>query len=295
MSDGTAVLGRVSPSERTFFGYLFWLSRPRFWLYLAGPVAIGVVYAASSTSEFFTPLTVALFLYFLFPANVYLYGINDIFDADIDEYNPKKSDEGREVRYTGEGAVIAIVVVSGVLGLGFVPFVPAEATVGMLGFLLLGAAYSAPPLRLKTTPFLDSLSNGLYIMPAIVAYATLAASFPPLLAVAGGWAWTMAMHTFSAIPDIEPDRQAGIQTTATVFGQRLTLTYCAGFWLLAAVLMALVHPLLGVPFLAYPLFVALIAAFSIDVERAYWWFPVLNTLVGAALTMGAIWELLYGL
>lgn len=295
MSDVTEVLGRVTPSERTFLGYLFWLSRPRFWLYLAGPVVLGVVYAASSTTEFFTPLTVVLFLYFLLPANVYLYGVNDIFDADIDEYNPKKSDDGREVRYSGDGTVTALVVVSGILGFGFVPFVPAEAAVGMVGFLILGAAYSVPPLRLKTTPFLDSFSNGLYVMPAIVAYAALAESFPPLLAIAGGWAWTMAMHTFSAVPDIEPDRQAGIRTTATLLGQRSTLAYCAGFWLLATVLMALVHPLLGAPFLAYPTFVALVVAFGVDVDRAYWWFPVLNTLVGAVLTMGAIWELLYGL
>jgi hypothetical protein len=33
--------------------------------------------------------------------------------------------------------------------------------------------YSAPPLRFKTTPFLDSLSNGLYILPGVVAYAAI--------------------------------------------------------------------------------------------------------------------------
>ena len=78
-------LNRLAPSEQSFLGYLFWLSRPRFWLYLAGPVVVGVVYGSDAVGSFVQPVTVAMFLYFLLPANVYLYGVNDIFDADIDE------------------------------------------------------------------------------------------------------------------------------------------------------------------------------------------------------------------
>ena len=294
MSDVPSALQRVAPSERTFLGHLFGLSRPRFWLYLAGPVVVGLVYAADSIDELFHPLAVALFLYFLIPANVFLYGVNDIFDVDVDEYNPKKSDEGREVRYTGGWKVPATVVASAVIGLTFVPILPAEAVAGMAGFLVLGTAYSAPPARLKTTPVLDSFSNGLYVMPAIVAYSTLADGFPPLLAIAGGWAWAMAMHTFSAIPDIEPDRDARIETTATLLGERWTLFYCAGGWLLATALMGAVHPFLGAVFLVYPVFVGFVTFLTIDVDRAYWWFPALNTLAGMVLTMGGIWRVLYG-
>lgn len=294
MSDVTGVLERVTPSGRTFLGSLFWLSRPRFWLYLAGPAAVGVVYAATAPGEFVSPLSVALVLYFLVPANVFLYGVNDVFDADVDEYNPKKSAEGREVRWTGDRRVTAVVVASALGGLAFVPVLPVESVVGMASFLLLGAAYSAPPARLKTTPFLDSVSNGLYVMPALVTYGALAEAFPPLLAVAGGWAWTMAMHTFSAVPDIEPDREAGIETTATLLGRRWALAYCAGCWLLAAVLMGLVHPLLGGLFLVYPAFVLAIAVTEVDVARAYWWFPALNTLAGMLLTMGGVWLVVSG-
>lgn len=294
MSDVVDRLGRYAPSERTLLGYLFWLSRPRFWLYLAGPVIVGTVYAGSSPRDLFGPLSVALFLYFLVPANVFLYGVNDIFDADVDEYNPKKSDEGREVRYSGDRVVTAVALGSGLLGVAFVPFLPVEGIAGMAGFLALGAAYSAPPLRFKTTPILDSVSNGLYVMPAVVAYGAVAGTAPPLLAVASGWVWAMAMHTFSAIPDIEPDRRAGIQTTATLLGETRTLVYCGVCWLLAAALMGLVHPLLGAALLVYPVFIALVAALDVDVARAYWWFPVLNTLAGMALTMGGLWVMLYG-
>jgi 4-hydroxybenzoate polyprenyltransferase len=164
----------------------------------------------------------------------------------------------------------------------------------LLGFYALGAQYSAPPLRLKTTPVLDSLSNGLYILPGVLAYLAVAGAFPPLLAVAGAWLWTMAMHTFSAVPDIAPDREAGIRTTATMLGERGALAYCGLCWLLAAGLMALVHPFLGAVFAVYPVFAVGVGATDVAIDRAYWWFPVLNTLAGMVLTMGGIWVILYG-
>ncbi|MXR52095.1 prenyltransferase [Halovenus sp. WSH3] len=293
MIDVSDRLSALAPSEQTLVGYLFWLSRPRFWFYLAGPVVVGVAYGASSTAEYFTPLTVALFAYFLVPANVFLYGINDLFDADIDEVNPKKSDEGREVQYRGSRSVTVIVVCSALAAVVFVPALPTVGVAALAGFLLLGTTYSAPPVRFKTTPLLDSISNGLYIMPGLVAYAALAGELPPTLVIVGGWLWTMGMHTFSAIPDIEPDRAAGIQTTATVLGRDRTLAYCAGCWLAAAGAMGVVHPFFAAVLAIYPLFVVGIVLASVDIDRAYWWFPVLNTVAGALLTMAAVWRLTY--
>ena len=294
MTDVAGRLSSLTPSERTLPGYLFWLSRPRFWLYLAGPVIVGVVYGAAGPGEVVQPITVALFAYFLLPANLFLYGVNDIFDADIDALNPKKAEDGREVQYTGSRAVAAVVAGATLLGAAFVPFLPRTALLPFAGFYLLGVAYSAPPLRFKTTPFLDSLSNGLYVLPALVSYATLTGSFPPAVAVAGGWIWAMGMHTFSAIPDIEPDRAAGIHTTATLLGKRRTLVYCGACWLAAAGLMTWLHPFLGGVFAVYLLFVAGIVAGSVAVSRAYWWFPVVNTLAGMVLTLGGIWGLIHG-
>lgn len=296
MGDVPEQLSRFVPSEQSALGYLFWLSRPRFWLYLAGPVVVADVYAAETAVGFFQPLTVALFLYFLVPANIFLYGVNDIFDADLDELNPKKAAEGREVRYGNHRGwhVIAPVAGAAALALVFVPLLSNRALVPLAGFLILGAAYSVPPFRLKTTPLFDSLSNGLYILPGAVTYTAIAGGYPPLAAVAGGWVWAMGMHTFSAIPDIDPDRRAGVQTTATLLGESRTLAYCAGCWLLAAGLMGLVHPALAAVFAVYPVFVGVVVLADIDIDRAYWWFPVLNTVAGAVLTMLGIWEVQYG-
>ena len=289
-------LDRVLPPEGTFAGYLLRLSRPRFWLYLAGPVVVGVTFAADTTAELFSPLALVLFGYFLLPANVYLYGINDVFDRDVDAGNPKK--EAREVRYDGSRAVLIAVALSGLAGALFVPFFAMRGQYGAafatLLYLLLATEYSAPPLRFKTTPFLDSASNGLYVLPAVIAFAAVAGSLPPLGAIAGGWLWAMGMHTFSAIPDIEPDREAGIRTTATELGEASTYRYCAAVWLLAAVVFATVHPFFTALLLVYPLLVFGIVRSDVDVDDAYWWYPIVNTLAGMVITLAGLWVLLYG-
>ena len=157
-----------------------------------------------------------------------------------------------------------------------------------VGSFLWAVEYSAPPFRFKTTPFLDSVSNGLYILPGAAAYAVVAGSHPPLSAVVGAWLWSMGMHTFSAIPDIEPDRAAGIETTATVLGETRTYAYCGVMWLAAAVAFAFLDTRIALPLLAYPVVVFGIYWSEVPVDRAYWWYPALNTLVGALLTMGLL-------
>ena len=286
------LLDRTLPSESTPTGYVLRMSRPRFWLYLAGPVVVGVAYAASSRWELFAPTAVALFAYFLLPANVFLYGVNDVFDADVDEKNPKKDE--REVRYRGGRLVPALVIATGLLGVAFLPLLSPAGDAAMVAFLLLAVEYSAPPLRFKTTPLLDSVSNGLDVLPGFVAYAALAGEAPPVAAVAGGWLWAMGMHTFSAVPDIEPDRRAGIRTTATVLGEGRTYAYCAGCWLAAAAVFGTVHPFFAAVLGGYPLFVAGIVAADVDVDRAYWWFPAVNTVAGMTLTLAALWVMIHG-
>ncbi|UPV73416.1 prenyltransferase [Halorussus limi] len=297
-------------SSAATLGYLLKLSRPRFWLYLAGPVLVGVAYGASAASDLFAPAAVALFAYFLVPANVYLYGVNDAFDADIDAENPKKTGEDApEARFRGGRTVTAAVAVCGLAGLALAvafatgalarsPNPPAGATVGVaawvVAFLVLGYAYSAPPFRLKTVPPLDSVSNGLYVLPGAAAFVAVAGRQPPALAVAGGWLWAMAMHTFSAIPDIDPDRRAGIRTTATALGERRTLAYCGAVWLLAAGAFGLLDRRAGVLLLLYPLLAAGVAETDADVARVYWWFPAVNGLVGMVLTLGGLWGVVRG-
>ena len=293
MSTVTDRLSTVLPGEESRPGYLFWLSRLRFWLYQGGPVVVAVTYAADGPGELFSPLAIALFLYFTIPGNVFLYGVNDVFDRDIDQVNPKK-DEGREVSYRGDRIVVAAIVASGLLAAGFLPWLPPLGVAALLAWAALSVEYSAPPLRFKTTPFLDSLSNGLYILPGVVAYAAVEGVAPPATAVAGAWLWTMGMHTFSAIPDIGPDREAGIETTATFLGESNTYYYCVMCWLTAAFVFTFTHWLFGALLLVYPGLVFGILAVGVDIDEAYWWYPAINTLVGMAFTLVGLWVMLYG-
>jgi 4-hydroxybenzoate polyprenyltransferase len=279
-------------SARDRLSRLVVVSRPRFWLYLAGPVAVGVVYGVTfgdggRPADLFAPLPIALFAYFLLPANVFLYGVNDAFDADVDRVNPKKDGE-YERRFRGDPVVALGVAVAAGLGIAVVAAAPPVARPWLVGFLALAVAYSAPPFRFKTSPGLDSVSNGLYVLPGAAAYAAVAGTHPPALAVAGGWVWSMAMHTFSAVPDIEPDREAGIRTTATVLGAGRTYAYCGLCWLVAAAAFAALDLRLGALLLVYPVAVAWIAWSDVAVERAYWWYPAINTAVGTVMTLGAL-------
>jgi len=266
--------------------YLIKLSRPRFWFYLAGPIVVAVAYAASDPADLITPTTVALFVYFVGPANIYLYGINDLFDTDIDAANPKKGD--KEVHYTGQGFVPVIVVASGLALFGLFPLVNRGAWPWLLLYAVLATEYSAPPFRFKTTPFLDSVSNGLYILPGVAAYVTVAGTQPPLTIIVGAWLWAMAMHTFSAIPDIEPDRRAGIDTTATVLGERGAFGYCIAVWAAAAVAFGIQDVRAGIVIGLYAVIATGVLTSEVSVDRAYWWYPYINTGIGAGLTLWAL-------
>ena len=183
--------------------FLIKVSRPRFWLYVFGPYLVGLAAAASSGQDFLR-LDAALFaLFFLFPANLLIYGVNDIFDFETDRRNPKKEEYEMLVRpESHRHLAIAAVLLN-------VPFIAAalvlapQALPSLAGFLFFSIFYSAPPIRAKAIPFFDSAFNVLYVFPGAFAYQMLTGSFMPLSLFIAAGLWTMAMHAYSAIPDID--------------------------------------------------------------------------------------------
>ncbi len=96
----------------------------------------------------------------------------------------------------------------------------------------------------------------------------------------------MAMHAYSAIPDIESDSKAGIKTIATQLGATGTLLFCL---ICYAVSTYLAYQFLGLFALvcAVAYFVMIIVSFyfkkSEKLFDVYRVFPLLNSLIGFAL------------
>jgi 4-hydroxybenzoate polyprenyltransferase len=255
------------------------ISRPRFWLYTAGPYLLGYTASSEAICDLLSPAFIGIFLYFMIPANFYLYGINDLFDLDTDVYNPKKG--SREVLSTEIGVtkLAAVVIASLVISIPVLAILRGYPMLLMMLFLLLSTIYSAPPLRLKSRAFLDSYSNSLYAVPMIMGYSQNRGYLPETSIIIASILWTAAMHAFSAIPDIEYDRKAGLRTTAVLLGARGSLAFCTINWGLASLIAITYDPLL-LPSLLYPAISLYLLFKPESVERIYWQFPKINTVMG---------------
>ena len=264
----------------------FRVSRFRFWIYTGGTYVVGYALGMADISAFFRPDYLVFLLYFFFPANVFIYGVNDYWDRETDIRNPKKGT--KEYLADSSDRDDLALLVAAVGGLTLLLMLPLDA-VGraiLIVFLSLSYCYSARPLRFKTVPFLDFSSNMLYIMPGIFGFHLAGGMLPPLPLVIAGYLHISAMHLFSAIPDIAFDRAAGITTTAVVLRKRASLLLCFAFWsLLAAITITLAgfYPL-SLLVLIYPLLpLTLLLGKKMSIERAYWYLPYINTCLGGLL------------
>ncbi|MDO8056059.1 MAG: UbiA family prenyltransferase, partial [Candidatus Hermodarchaeota archaeon] len=150
-----------------FVRLAFRISRPRFWLYLGGTYLIGYMIGITTIFELLNPFFALNLFFFLFPANVFLYGVNDYYDEDTDIFNPKKDDKEYRVTAKDRRTLIALILVSFLYGLLLLIIHPDNIARLLFGiFLLLSFLYSAKPIRFKARPFIDFMSNFLYVMPA---------------------------------------------------------------------------------------------------------------------------------
>jgi len=266
----------------------FRISRPRFWLYLGGTYLIGYSIGVTMLGQFLTPFFILHLFFFILPANVFLYGVNDYFDEDTDIFNPKKEDKEYRVTLKDKRNLILLILVSFSYGLILLVFQPDSiARLLFASFLILSFLYSAKPIRFKARPFLDFMSNFLYVIPAILAFYQLRLSLPPILPLFAAFMWTSAMHLFSAVPDIEADKQAEITTTAVLIGAIPSLILCFAFWLTFAVILVFITPwnspwnLLMFSYPTIPLY--LILRRNANIDRVYWLFPYWNAIFGLIL------------
>ncbi|MBK0419430.1 prenyltransferase [Leucobacter sp. CSA1] len=232
-------------------------SRPVSWVNTAFPFAAATLLTTREVDW----LLVVGTIYYLVPYNLALYGVNDVFDYASDVKNPRKGGI--------EGALLPPALHRPMLWLAFganLPFLalllaagtPASAlALAVSSFALV--AYSAPGLRFKEQPVLDSItSSAHFVTPAIVGLALAGADVDTalVLLLAAFFVWGVAAHAFGAVQDIVPDREAGIGSIATALGAARTVRIALALWLTAGALMLLTPwpgPLaagLAVPYLA---------------------------------------------
>jgi 4-hydroxybenzoate polyprenyltransferase len=271
------------------FATVLKVSRPRFWHYTAGTFLIGSLFGMVGFAGLLSPWFIVHFLFFLWFANVFIYGVNDWFDRDTDAFNPKKDAKEHRVQRKEKRELFFWLYLSFFVAivLNVVWFSPVLLVL-WLCFFFLSFFYSVPPLRFKAFPFVDFLSNALYLFPGFIGYYFASGSLPSFEAVIAGWAWVGGMQLFSAIPDIVADKRAKLRTTAVVLGFVPSLLLTSALWLVAVVFGLFVLPwwfLLGV---VYPLMPLLVLLLRLDIEKVYWWFPYVNLVMGFLLFVGGV-------
>lgn len=263
------------------WGRIITISRPHFWLYTTGPALLAL--ATITDWRDISLVTVFLCFYFTLPANLLIYGVNDIFDYETDKLNPKKQDFEGLITPDKRPYVWRWIVVLNLPFLLLIPFMSIQTVLACVAFLFFSLQYSMPPIRAKEIPFIDSAFNVLYVLPAIVMYIHIHDSMLPFPFLIAAWLWVMAMHAYSAIPDIYSDKKAGMQTVATILGSTGTHLFCAVLYIFAAGIVALYA---GWEFILFALpYIAMlgISYTSPSVFGVYKTTPYLNAMIGMIL------------
>lgn len=266
---------------------VFIISRPRFWMYVLGTFLVGII---SSGNLFLydtktTFLLISFGLFFWIPANVFIYGVNDIYDYQTDIYNEKKVKYESVLKLEKHRSlwIIIILLLVPFLPLFFIVNLPTK--IALLVFLFTGLFYSATPLRAKSKPPLDVLfSSIIYVSPALVGFFITGRTTIAWAAVLGGLIWAFGMQTYSAVPDIDADRKAGVNTLATMLGEKKALWFCLIAYLISASIGYFYVGYIAVVFGIIYGVIVLLSIYNLSkLFKYYTYFPLINILGGAFL------------
>lgn len=238
-------------------------SRPISWINTAFPFAAAYLLSTREIDATFVIGT----LYFLIPYNLAMYGINDVFDYASDLANPRKG--GIEGALLSPRIHRATLWAAAVTNVPFLVYLFAVGTPASWLWLAVSVfavlAYSAPVLRFKERPFLDSVTSSThFVSPALVGLSLAGApvTTTTVLVLVAFFLWGMAAHAFGAVQDIGPDREGGISSIATVIGARATVRLSLVLWTIAGAAMLLT---------SWPGPLAAVLALPYIVNAAPWW------------------------
>lgn len=271
-------------------------SRPISWVNTAFPYGLAYLLAGNGPDWLFWVGVV----FFLVPYNIAMYGINDVFDYESDIRNPRKG--GVEGAVLPKNMHAPLLWASALTTLPFLIAMYVAGTWQSALWLTVSAAavvaYSAPPMRFKERPVLDSVTSSMHFTaPAIIGASIRVGEVPAgfWIAIAAFFLWGVSSHALGAVQDVKADREAGLSSVATVLGAKTVTRLASILYVISATLLFLLPDpgwLIGIAGLCYA---ANSARFwSIDDEKcenvnhAWRVFLVLNYVVGALVTMSVI-------
>lgn len=288
---------------REAVGQLVGSSRPLSWVNTAYPFGAAYLLGGGGVD-----LALCLgVVWFLVPYNLLMYGVNDVFDYESDLRNPRKGGvEGvvlldRWHRLTLWTA--ALLNVPFVLALVALGTLRSTAVLAVVVFAVV--AYSAPRLRFKERPLLDSVTSSTHFVGPAVFGVVLAGAPMSSTAVASLGAfflWGLASHAFGAVQDITADESAGIASVATWLRAAATVRLAVLLYAVAGVVLLLgtgwpgrLSGLLVLPYLVNLLpFVGLSDHDCETANAVLRRFLALNYLTGFLVTQLLLWITLRG-
>jgi 4-hydroxybenzoate polyprenyltransferase len=223
-------------------------SRPIGWI--LGPLVF-LIGMTVSGSIIITPVSIFQILMLSFPGCIFVYGMNDVHDYESDKLNPRKTavggwiDPKLEPEYHRYVTHVSIFVV---LLMFLSSFLTLNITNILAMVVLVASAhlYSAPPVRLKERPIIDSVSNGMIVFSTfLLGFSFSGSIFNMGIDIYLLTAVAVGAHAYTTIMDYEFDKNAGYKTTAVVFGERGTSLFALFIFVLTfcvAKLSPLIYP-----------------------------------------------------
>lgn len=270
---------------------LFLTSRPISWVNTAYPFAVAYLVTTGNINlVWFIGV-----IHFLIPYNLLMYGINDVFDYESDLRNPRK---------TGvEGIVLErpyhrmVIITALAANTPFIIYLMVAGTtlsnILLIFITFFVIAYSAPKLRFKERPVLDSITSSIHFVgPMVYGLALAQSNVAVWPCVASFFLWGISSHAFGAVQDIIPDRSANIQSIATVLGAKTTVRFAILCYIISACLLFATKSsasIMGIVVLLYVInvwpYISISDESSERANKGWKRFLWINMISGAVLTI----------
>lgn len=195
-------------------------------------------------ATFSNPLLWLQIAWLTIPSGIILFGLNDIYDYPSDLKNPRKGGAwGAILNPVFHPLIFRLSAVFSIVFLIISLFTfNILNIISTVGLLFVAWSYSVPPLRLKTRPPMEFVSNivgpFLFILLAF-SWGTGISGFLEIATtniVLAQICWVMGLAILSYLADWESDKLAGDLTTVHWLGKTKSIFLSGLFYLLAAFL-----------------------------------------------------------